>query len=270
MAATLAAAPPRPPRIGRVNWLGMATLYRREVLRAARNLVEGLFGPVLTNLLFLAMLQVALGGATWPVGGISLAGFVAPALVLFTVAERALTASSGSILYDKYLGVIADLTMAPLTPLERVVAYGSSAATAGLMTGAALAVVLLPIAGAAFPDPLLAAFFAPATGLLFGLIGIPVGLWSRRWDHFTIAHNFLFIPPAYFAGMFYPVDRLPEAARWVVRLNPFYYGLDGFRAGVAGWSEGSLGVSAAILLASIVAIGILAHRLLLAGYRIKA
>lgn len=270
MAATLAAAPPRPPRIGRVNWLGMATLYRREVWRAARNLVDGVLGPVVTNLLFLAVLQVALGSGAWPVAGVSLAAFVAPALVLFAVAERALTASSGSILFDKYLGVIADLTMAPLTPTERVVAYGCSAATAGLMTGGAVAILLLPIAGSAFPAPHLAAFFAVATGLLFGLIGIPVGLWSRRWDHHTIAHNFLFIPPAYFAGMFYPVDRLPEAARWVVRLNPFYYGLDGFRAGVAGWSEGDAAAGAGILLVSILAIGFLAHRLLLSGYRVKA
>lgn len=261
---------PGVPRLGRVNWIGVATLYRREVWRAARNMIDGLLGPAVTNALFLAVFALALGRGNWPVAEISLAGFVAPALVLFVVAERALTASSGSILFDKYTGTLADLTMAPLTPLERVIGYGAGGATAGLMTGGMTALVLLPFAGTLPVAPLAALFFAAATGLLFALIGIAVGLWSRRWDHHTIAHSFLFIPPAYFSGMFYPIDGLPEFGQMLVRINPFYYGLDGFRAGVTGWQEVEGLAAATVLLLTILAVGILAHRLLAAGYRIKA
>jgi ABC-2 type transport system permease protein len=261
---------PGAPRLGRVNWIGMATLYRREVWRAAREMVDGLLGPVVTNLLFLAVFRLALGEANWPIPDISLAAFVAPALVLFAVAERALTSASGSILFDKYTGILGDLTMAPLTPLERVVGHAGGAATAGLMTGGVTALVLLPFAGATPAAPLAALFFAAATGLLFALIGIVVGLWARRWDHHTIAHSFLFIPPAYFSGMFYPVEGLPEIGRAVVRLNPFFYGLDGFRAGVTGWQEADTTAAAAVLLLTILAVGFLAHRLLAVGYRVKA
>jgi ABC-2 type transport system permease protein len=261
---------PGAPRLGRVNWIGMGTLYRREVWRAARDLVDGVLGPVVTNVLFLAVFRLALGPGDWAVAGISLAGFVAPALVLFAVAERALTAVSGSMLFDKYTGTLGDLVMAPLTPLERVIGYAGGAATAGLMTGGATALVLLPLAGALPVAPLAALFFAAATGLLFALLGIGVGLWSRRWDHYTIAHSFLFIPPAYFSGMFYPVEDLPEIGRAVVRLNPFFYGLDGFRAGVTGFRESDPLAAATVLVGVTVAAGLVAHRLLRIGYRIKA
>lgn len=261
---------PRVRRFGRFNAIGVWTLYRREVWRAARDLVDGVFGPAMTNLLFLAVFSLALGDAAWPVEDISLGAFVAPALVLFAVAERALTASSGSILFDKLTGTLGDLTMAPLTPLERVLAYAAGATTAGLMTGAVVAAVLLPLAGTLPAGPLAALFFAAATGFLFALIGIVVGLWSKRWDHHTVAHTFLFIPPAYFSGMFYPVERLPDLGRALVRFNPFYYGLDGFRAGVAGWHEGDPLAGAALLLLLALAVGVIAHRLVRSGYRVKA
>jgi ABC-2 type transport system permease protein len=257
-------------RLGWVNWIGVWTLYRREVLRASRNLVDGLFGPLLTNLLFLAVFRLALGDAEWPVPGISLVGFVAPALILFAVAERALTATSGSILFDKYTGTLGDLTMAPLSPLERLVGYAAGAATAGLMTGAVLAALLLPLARITPAAPLAALGFAAATGFLFALIGIVVGLWSTRWDHYTVAHSFLFIPPAYFSGMFFPVGGMPELGRFLVRLNPFYYGLDGFRQGLAGWREGDPATDAAALVLLILAVGLLAYRLVWSGYRVKA
>lgn len=261
---------PRVRRFGRVNWVGLGALYRRQVARAAKDTVDGLLGPVMTNLLFLAVFGLALGPTEWPMAEIPLMSFVAPALVLFAVAERALTATSASILFDKQVGPMLDLTMAPLTPWERVIGQAAGAATAGLMTGGAVAIVLLPLAGVLPPAPMTALFFAAAIALLFGLLGIAVGLWSTRWDHYTMAHSFLFIPPAYFSGMFYPVDRLPEIGQTLVALNPFFYGLDGFRRGVTGWGEADPLVAALLLLALIAATGFAVHALVRSGYRVKA
>lgn len=257
-------------QFGRVNWVGLAALYRRQVARAIKDTIDGLLGPVMTNLLFLAVFRLSLGPSEWPMAEIPLMSFVAPALVLFAVAERALTATSAAILFDKQVGAMVDLTMAPLTSWERVVGQAAGAATAGLMTGGAVAIVLLPIAGVVPASPLMALFFAAAIALLFGLLGIAVGLWSTRWDHFTLAHSFLFIPPAYFSGMFYPVERLPEIGQRLVALNPFFYGLDGFRRGVTGWGEAEPLFAAGLLLALILATAFAVRLLVRSGYRVKA
>lgn len=263
-------AAPRARRISRINGVGLWALYRRELKRFTRDYVDSLLGPVVTNLLFMAVFRLALGDNAWTVPGIALADFVAPALVMFAVAERALTATSGSLLYDKHTGALADVLMAPLTALELTLGYAFAAGSAGLVTGLAVALALAPFAHFALVDPAALLLFAAAGALLFAFLGVLVGLWSTRWDHYTTAHTFLFIPPAYFSGMFFPVAGLPDVAQRLVALNPFFYALDGLRGGMIGWREADPLLGAAVLLGCNLAVGALAWRLVAKGWRIKA
>ncbi|MFZ5792774.1 MAG: ABC transporter permease [Pseudomonadota bacterium] len=269
-APALRLAAPRARRIGWINGIGLWSLYRRELKRFAKDFVDGLLGPVVTNLLFMAVFRLALGDSAWTVPGIALGDFVAPALIMFAIAERALTATSGSILFDKHTGALADVLMAPLTALELVLGYGLAAASAGLLTGLAVALALAPFAHYALVGPAELLLFAAAGSLLFGFLGVVVGLWSTRWDHYTTAHTFLFIPPAYFSGMFFPVAGLPGFAQGLVALNPFFYALDGMRGGMTGWREADPMLGAAVLLGCNLAVGTLAWRLVARGWRIKA
>ncbi|HEX3064414.1 MAG TPA: multidrug ABC transporter permease, partial [Dongiaceae bacterium] len=58
-----------PRRFGRVNWLGTATLYRREMLRSQKDYIDGLLGPALTSLLMILIFKVAAGGTGATAGG---------------------------------------------------------------------------------------------------------------------------------------------------------------------------------------------------------
>ena len=53
-----------PPTMGAVNWVGLWTLYLREVRRFLKVYTQTLAAPIVTTLLFLAVFVLALGGAT--------------------------------------------------------------------------------------------------------------------------------------------------------------------------------------------------------------
>mgnify|MGYP007000158958 CR=1 len=51
--------PVRPVQIGRVNWVGLQTLYIREVQRFAKVVMQTVVAPVITSMLFLMVFAVA-------------------------------------------------------------------------------------------------------------------------------------------------------------------------------------------------------------------
>ncbi len=61
----LAPRPLAPRAIGRVNWLGLWTLYQKEVRRFLKVFVQTVAAPMVTSLLFLLVFTLALGGAKW-------------------------------------------------------------------------------------------------------------------------------------------------------------------------------------------------------------
>ena len=47
-----------------INWIGVYTLFKREVARFLKIHLQTIFGPALTTLLFLVVFALALGRAT--------------------------------------------------------------------------------------------------------------------------------------------------------------------------------------------------------------
>ena len=63
MTATPIQPPPQVRHIGRVNWVGLWTLYLKEVRRFVKVATQTMLAPVVTTLLFLAIFALALGRA---------------------------------------------------------------------------------------------------------------------------------------------------------------------------------------------------------------
>ncbi|WP_119462667.1 ABC transporter permease [Rhodospirillaceae bacterium SYSU D60014] len=265
---------PAPRRFGAVNWLGLWTLYRREVLRVLKDYRDTVLGPAVSSLLFLAVFHLALGAGRGPdgsnlVGGVSFLQFLAPGLIILAISQRAFETVAASLIFDKHEGIIADILMAPLTPAERMAGYAASAATAGLFTGLVVVVLLLFFVDLPVRAPAAIVFFALAGALLHALLGILVGLWAEKWDHYSASLTFLVIPLVFLSGTFYSVQQLPELGQSLVILNPIFYIIDGFRFGFTGQAESSLAVGAILLLLVDLCLGAVVYRLFATGFRVK-
>ncbi len=257
-------------RFGRVNWLGLATLYRREMWRLQKDYVDSLLGPALTNLLFMLIFRLAAGGQDVRAGGLPLADFVAPGLLMYAAGERAFSGACVSLVFDKLEGTIGDVVMAPLTAGERLFAFAGAAVSAGLVSAAASAAVLWPFAHLAFAAPGALVYFFLAGTLLLALLGILAGLWAQRWDHYAALLTYFLIPFSYLSGMFYSTDGLPALGRWLIAANPLYYVIDGLRFGLTGVAETNVWPGALLVLVLDLLLGALLYRLFRHGWRIKS
>jgi len=149
---------------GRANWIGLWTLYRREVRRFLAVAAQTVLGPVVTTLLFLAVFAVVMAGRgqSQTVGGVPYLAFLAPGLIVMAMAQNAFANSSSSLLIAKVQGNIADLLMAPLSPAEFVAGIALGAVTRGLLVGGVVAVAMRPFVPLGFAHPAFVAFHALA------------------------------------------------------------------------------------------------------------
>jgi ABC-2 type transport system permease protein len=261
-------APPR--RVGVVNWVGLATLIRREVNRFLKVFSQTIAAPVITSLLFLAVFLLALGGNTPTIGGANFAEFIAPGLVMMTMLQNAFANTSSSLMIAKMQGNIVDVLMPPLSEVELTLAYSLGGVIRGLAVGFATALAIWPFAPFGLDNPLLVLFHAFAGCLMMALVGIFAGIWAEKFDHIAAVTNFVIMPLSFLSGTFYSIARLPEPLQWVAHFDPFFYAIDGFRAGFLGQADVAPWIGIAVLLAIDLILFWLCLRLFASGYRLKA
>ncbi|MFT6428370.1 MAG: ABC-2 type transport system permease protein, partial [Brevundimonas sp.] len=78
--STRPAGLPQPRRYPGINWIGVQTLYLREVRRFWKVGAQTVAAPVVTTLLYMLVFVVALQNARPPLHGTPFALFVAPGL----------------------------------------------------------------------------------------------------------------------------------------------------------------------------------------------
>jgi len=260
---------PLPRPLGPFNWRGVWALYRRDIVRFLRFAGESLAGPVMSSLMFLAVFELSIGGVEM-LPGVPLGAFIAPGLIVFSLAHSAYENAAVPMLYDKMEGMIGDILSAPLRPGEIVLAYTLSGASNGLLSGVSVLLLMALFVDLAVPHPLVALAFGLCGAVLFALAGLIVGVWADRWDGYSAAQTFVVLPLGLLSGAFFTLDSLPEAARLAVQFNPTYYVVNGLRYGLVGAAEGSLWFGAALLVGLILALGALAWRMIATGYKIKS
>lgn len=255
-------------RFGRINWLGMATLARRETRRFVVVWTQTILAPLVTAALFLAIFSVAIGPTRGDIAGVPFLHFLAPGILMMTVIQNAFANTSSSIVVSKVQGNIVDTLMPPLSALELLLGYMAGSVVRGLMVAVAIGVGMRVFLGIEIQHPIWLLVFVFLGSSLLGCVGIVAGIYSNKFDQMAAITNFIVTPLAFLSGTFYTIDALPPLVQTLTRVNPVYYLIDGARYGVIGHTHTpwlGLGVSVATTLAVMALCWVWFAR----GYRLK-
>ena len=265
-----AATPPRVRHFdGGVNWTGLWTLYGKEVRRFWKVGMQTVAAPVVTTLLYMMVFVVAMGGRR-VVDGVSFAQFVGPGLIMMSILNNSFANASSSLIQAKLMGTAPDFLTPPLSPGELMAAFTLGAMTRGMLVGLVTAAAVWPFSHFGIANPLALVWFAFAASVVMALVGLLTGLWSEKFDHLAAVTNFIVMPMTFLSGTFYSVAFLPEPFRTASRFNPFFYLIDGFRAGFIGHADGSLAIGAVVTGALATGLCLLSWELFRRGWRLKS
>ena len=257
-------------RFGLINWVGAWTLYKKEVLRFIAVWIQTIFSPIVTSLLFLSVLNLAIGNNRGDVLGVPFITFLAPGLIAMQVIQQAFSHSASSFMIKKIDGSIVDILYAPLSAGEVTAAVILSATTRSVIIAIISIITFFFIVEIKITNFFTLLAYTFLSSFILGATGMIAGLWAEKFDHMATVTNFIIIPLSFLSGTFYTIDRLPEYLQIASKLNPFFYMIDGFRFSFIGVADSSIFYGLIYLTALSIIFCVTAYLLFKIGYKTKS
>ncbi len=226
-----------------MNTHAIRAIYRFEMARTFRTLLQSLIAPVLSTSLYFVVFGTAIGSRIESVDGVSYGAFIVPGLIMLTVLMQSISNGSFGIYFPKFIGTVYELLSAPVSVREIVIAYVGAAATKSFMIGliiyaTANVFVDLPVA-----HPLWMIGFLALTCISFSLLGFIIGIWAKNFEQLQLVPMLIISPLVFLGGAFYSIEMLPERWQTIALFNPVVYLISGFRWSFFGTADVGIGVS---------------------------
>jgi ABC-2 type transport system permease protein len=205
------------------------TVCRRDLIRFAGNRAQVMTWLV-QPLLFLFVLGSGLHSlSAASTDGVDLKTFIFPGVLCVAVLFTAMI-SAASLVWDRELGFLREMTVAPVSRTSIVAGKclggASIAVSQGLIVLALAGLVDVPydpvLLLGAFGLLMLLAFTVTAFGLL-------VAVTIKQAQTFTWVMQLVVFPMFFLSGALYPVDGLPAWLQVLNRINPLTYAVDPMR-----------------------------------------
>lgn len=253
-----------------INTIGIYTLCKREIWRFAKVWNQTIIAPIITTLLFLAVLTLALGGQERLIDGVPYDQFIAPGLIMMAIVQNAFANTSSSLMLSKIQGVIIDILLPPLKGSELVFCLVIGGLVRGIAVGISVMAAVYIFVPFAIHDVWVGVFYVVSASVMLALFGVLTGIWSQTFDHLSAITNYIITPLAFLSGTFYSIKQLPEFWYHLCHFNPFFYMIDGFRYALTGYTDGTIGTGMIVLTAVNITLWVITAWLFNKGYRLKS
>ena len=252
-----------------MNLHAIRAIYRFEMARTWRTLLQSIVSPVVSTSLYFVVFGSAIGSRIPEVGGVSYGAFIVPGLVMLSLLTQSISNASFGIYFPKFTGTIYELLSAPVSTLEIVVSYVGAAATKSDHPRPDHPGHRRAVRAAADPAPVWMLMFLVLTALTFSLLGFIIGIWADGFEKLQFVPTLIITPLTFLGGSFYSIDMLPPLWQKVTLFNPVVYLVSGFRWSFYGTADVGVGISLAMtLLFMAICLGIVAW-IFRTGYRLK-
>ena len=241
-----------------MNVHAIRAIYRFEMARTFRTIVQSLAAPVLSTSLYFIVFGSAIGGRMGKVGEIDYGSFIVPGLVMLSLLGESISNASFGIYLPKWSGTIYELLSAPVSFVEVVFGYVGAAASKSIMLGTLILVTARLFVPYHIVHPGWMVLVLVLTAVTFSMFGFIIGLWADSFQKLQTIPLMVVTPLTFLGGAFYSIDMLPQPWRTLTLANPVVYLISGMRWAFYGKGDVpialSLGITCGILAACLALI----------------
>jgi ABC-2 type transport system permease protein len=218
-----------PERTWRSEARAVKTVWRRDMIRFFGNRAQTMTWLV-QPLLFLFVLGSGLQSlSAASSGGVDLKTFIFPGVLCVAVLFPAMI-SAASLVWDRELGFLREMTVAPVSRTSIILGKCLGAATIAASQG----VIVLALAGLVdvpYDPVLIVGAFGLLVLLAFAVtaFGLLVAVTIKQAQTFTWIMQLVVFPMVFLSGALYPVAGLPTWLEVLNRLSPLTYAVDPMR-----------------------------------------
>ena len=253
-----------------INIHAMRAIYRFEMARTWRTVMQSIISPVISTSLYFIVFGAAIGSRIPEMGGVSYGAFIVPGLIMLSLLTQSISNASFGIYFPKFTGTIYELLSAPVSTLEIVVAYVGAAASKSIALGLIILATAWMFVPLRIEHPLWMLLFLVLTALTFSLVGFIIGIWADGFEKLQVVPLLIVTPLTFLGGSFYSIDMLPPFWQSVALFNPVVYLISGFRWSFYGTADVGLALSLGVTLMFLVVSLAIVAWMFRTGYRLKA
>ena len=252
-----------------MNFHAIRSIYRFEMARTFRTLVQSIVSPVMSTALYFVVFGAGIGSRMGTVGGVSYGSFIIPGLVMQSLLGESISNASFGIYLPKWSGTIYELLSSPVSFVEVVIGYVGAAASKSVMLGVLILVTARCIVPYHVEHPVWMVAFVLLTAMTFSLFGFIIGLWADSFQQLQVIPLMIVMPLSFLGGAFYSINMLPPFWQKVTLFNPVVYLISGMRWAFYGTADVNVVISISMTIGfMVVCLGAIAW-IFKTGYKLK-
>jgi ABC-2 type transport system permease protein len=230
-----------------VNWVGLQTLIKRELVRTFSIINQVIWPPVITTLLYVLVFGLGLGSRIKVVSGVPYATFLIPGLIMLQVIDGSYGETSSSVFQGRFMLSIHELLIAPLSAVELVAGYIVSGILRALFVAAIITILGVVLVHTVPLHWGLYLLVIVLVATLFSALGVIFGLMAEKFDHIATLTTFAITPLVFVGGVFTSISFLPPLVQHISLFNPMFHMIDAFRFSYTGRGDVPLALSLGVV-----------------------
>ncbi|HEY0232516.1 MAG TPA: ABC transporter permease [Dokdonella sp.] len=253
-----------------MNVYAIRAIYRFEMARTFRTLMQSIASPVLSTSLYFVVFGAVIGSRMGPIDEISYGAFIIPGLIMLSLLNESISNASFGIYLPKWSGTIYELLSAPVSFIEVLIGYVGAAATKSVVLGLLILVTARFFVPYHIEHPFWMLGFLLLTAVTFSLFGFIIGVWADDFQKLQVIPLMVVTPLTFLGGAFYSIGMLPPVWQKIALFNPVVYLISGFRWSFYGIADVnvvlSLGATVGFLLLCLAVVWWIFRT----GYKLKS
>ena len=253
-----------------MNYYAIKAIYRTEMSRMMRTVVQSIVAPVLSTSLYFVIFGAAIGSRITEIDGVSYGAFIVPGLIMLSIMTECISNSSFAIYFPKFTGTVFEILSAPISFFEVVVGYVGAAATKSVIIGLIILGTANFFVDIQIAHPFIMLLFLVLISVSFSLFGFILGVWADGWEKLSIVPILVIMPLTFLGGTFYSISMLPPAWQTISLFNPVVYLISGFRWAFYENSDVAIELSLAMVTGFLLICLYVVHWIFKTGYKLRA
>ncbi len=226
-----------------MNYFAIKAIYKFEMARTARTLMQSIASPVLSTSLYFVVFGAAIGSRMGEIEGVSYGAFIIPGLIMLSLLNESMSNASFGIYMPKFTGTIYEILSAPISPFEIITGFVGAAATKSVILGLLILVTARLFVDYHIAHPVYMIGFLILTAISFSLFGFILGIWADSFEQLQIVPLMIVTPLTFLGGSFYSINMLPPFWQTITLFNPVVYLISGFRWSFYGIADVDVAIS---------------------------
>ena len=252
------------------NLYGVLAIYKFEMARMKRTLVQSIVAPVITTSLYFIVFGAAIGSRIDEVDGVNYGAFIVPGLIMLNLLTTSVSNGSFGIYFPKFVGTVYEMLSAPISTFEVVLGYVGAAATKSILLAFIILITASFFIELEIAHPFVMLLFIFLTAISFSLMGFIIGIWADNFEKLSVVPTLVITPLVFLGGSFYSTDMLPPVWQTVTLLNPVLYLVSGLRWSFYEISEVSVTVSLISISVFTLLCFAVVYLIFKTGYKLRA